>query len=192
LWDPANLVTLLGLLCGISSIYCSCRHLYTAATVALLWALFCDWFDGPIARRMSNRTDLDRAFGGQLDSLCDLVCSGVAPGVLLLAIGEFDLWFLPGAMVLALAGAIRLAHFNVSGGEDTYSGLPIDTNLIVVTALFAVRGLVDQDLFPWLLYAAVALLAIGNVASFRTPKPSRLSYYAVAGYVVGMTVFHIT
>ncbi len=191
LWDRANLVTLAGLLCGVSAIYFCALQEVTAAVIALLWALLCDWFDGPIARRMSNRTDVDRAFGGQLDSLADLVCSGVAPGMLLLSIGGFNPWFLPGAFALAVAGATRLAHFNVSADENAYSGLPIDTNIIVVTALFTVRDFAGSTAFAWLLYAAVILLALLNVASFRVPKPTLRWYYAVAAYVVIMTAFNV-
>jgi CDP-diacylglycerol--serine O-phosphatidyltransferase len=187
LYDRANLVTLAGLLCGVSSIYLSALSAHPAAAIALLWALFCDWFDGPIARRMKNRTDVDRAFGSQLDSLADLVCGGVGPGMLLLSVSGFDPWFLPGAFALAIAGALRLAHFNVLGDAQSYSGLPIDTNIIVVTALFAFRESLGHTTFPWLLYIAVVILAVLNVASFRMPKAGERWCYVVAAYVVGMT-----
>lgn len=191
LYDRANMVTLAGLLCGVSSIYFSSLNAHVAATIALLWALLCDWFDGPIARRMKGRTDVDRAFGSELDSLVDLVSSGVAPAMLLLSISGFDPWFLPGAFALVIAGALRLAHFNTIDDAQTYSGLPIDTNIIVVTALIAFREPVGHTTFPWVLYATIVMLAILNVASFRVPKPGKRSYYAVVAYVVGMTVFHV-
>jgi CDP-diacylglycerol--serine O-phosphatidyltransferase len=186
------MVTLAGLLCGVSSIYFSSRQAFTAAVVALLWALLCDWFDGPIARRMGGRTDVDREFGAQLDSLSDLVCSGVAPGMLLLAVSGFDPWFLPGSFLLAVAGALRLAHFETSDDDGAYTGLPIDSNIIVVTALYPFRDLVGHGVFPWVLYATVVALAFANVASFRTPKPSISGYYAVVAYAIGMTLFHMS
>ena len=105
LCDRANLVTLAGLSCGVLAIYFSARGATAAAVIALLWALLCDWFDGPIARRISNRTEADRAFGGQLDSLADVVCSGVGPAALLLSVSNFDPWFLPGAISLDIATA---------------------------------------------------------------------------------------
>jgi CDP-diacylglycerol--serine O-phosphatidyltransferase len=174
----------------VSSIYFSSVQQTAAATVAMLWALFCDWFDGPIARRAMGRTDLDRAFGGELDSLADLVCSGVAPGMLLLSVSGFDPWFLPGAFVLCVAGALRLAHFNVAGEGDFYVGLPIDSNIMVVSAVFALQDLVGEPQIKWLLYATVIVLAGLNVAPFRMPKPSLKWYYFVASYVIGMTAFH--
>jgi CDP-diacylglycerol--serine O-phosphatidyltransferase len=175
-------------MCGVSSIYFSAQSSFTASTLALVWALFCDWVDGPIARRIAGRDDLDRAFGGQLDSLADLVCSGVAPAMLLLAIGEFSPWFLPGAFVLTIAGAMRLAHFNAIDSGDAYTGLPIDSNIIAVTALFAFREAIGPGLFPGLLYAMVVTLAVLNLAPFRVPKPTTAWYYVIMAYVVAMTV----
>jgi CDP-diacylglycerol--serine O-phosphatidyltransferase len=179
-----------GLLFGVSSIYFSSIEQTTAAMVAMLWALLCDWFDGPIARRTKGRTDLDRAFGGELDSLADLVCCGVAPGMLLLSVSSFDPWFLPGAFLLCVAGAIRLAHFNVAGEEDSYVGLPIDTNIIVVSLVIALQDLLGEQQIKWLLYAAIVTLAGLNVATFRMKKPSLKWYYLVAAYVFGMTALH--
>lgn len=192
-YDRANLLTLAGLVCGILAIWFSARGAYPAATTALLWALFCDWFDGPLARRMTDRTDEDRAFGAQLDSLTDIVSSGVAPAVLLISIGNFDPWFLPSAFLLVVAGAIRLAHFNIFGTDGgAYSGLPIDSNIIVVTALFPFRELLGHATFSWALYVAVATLAILNVAPFRMPKLVGGWYYIVAIYVVAMTALNLS
>ena len=192
-YDRANLLTLAGLVCGILAIWFSVRGAYAAATTALLWALFCDWFDGPLARRIPDRTDEDQAFGAQLDSLTDIVSSGLAPALLLISIGDFEPWFLPGAFLLVVAGAIRLAHFNVFGHEGgAYSGLPIDSNIIVVTALFPFRELLGHDAFSWVLYVAVITLAILNVAPFRMPKLVGGWYYIVAIYVIAMTALNLS
>jgi CDP-diacylglycerol--serine O-phosphatidyltransferase len=192
-YDRANLLTLAGLVCGILAIWFSVRGAYTAASTALLWALFCDWFDGPLARRMTDRTDEDRTFGAQLDSLTDMVSSGVAPAMLLLSIGDFEPWFLPGAFLLVVAGAIRLAHFNILGHDGgAFSGLPIYNNIIVVTALFPFRELLGHPTFSWVLYVAVVTLAILNVSPFRMPKMEGGWYYIVAIYVVAMTALNLS
>lgn len=192
-YDRANLLTLTGLVFGVLSISFSAQGLYAAAMTALLWALFCDWFDGPLARRMIDRTDDDRAFGAQLDSLADIVCSGVAPAMFLIFIGDLSPWFLPGAFMLVVAGAIRLAHFNVFSHDDgAYNGLPIDSNIIIVTALFPFRELLGHVTFSWVLYVAVVTLAILNVAPFRMPKLVGGWYYVIAVYVVAMTALNFS
>ena len=192
-YDRANLLTLAGLVCGCLAIWFSIRGAYTAASTALLWALFCDWFDGPLARRLTNRTDQDRSFGTQLDSLTDIVSSGVAPALLLLSVGDFEPWFLPGAFLLVIAGAIRLAHFHLYANDGgAYSGLSIDTNIIVVTALLPFRELFGNVTFPLVLYATVVALAILNVAPFRMPKLVGGWSYVIAIYVAGMTVLNLS
>ncbi len=194
LCDRANLLTLTGLVCGILAIWLAvCGH-YTAATTALLWALFCDWFDGPVARLATDRSEDDMAFGAQLDSLADIVCSGVAPAMLLICIGGLDPWYLPGAVLLVVSGAIRLAHFNVFGADDdgAYSGLPIDSNLIVVTALFPFRELLGHAAFSGTLYCAIVALALLGVLPFRMPKLTGRWYYVIACYVLGMTALNLS
>lgn len=186
--DAANLVTLLGLCSGLVAIYFCARGETVAAAIALLWALFCDWFDGPIARRTKGRSDVDRAFGGQLDSLADIVSSGAGPAMLLLSVGEFSPWFLPGACLLIIAGATRLAHFNAVAESGAYTGLPIDTNIIAVTGLFALRNWMSAEVFPNVLYLLVVVLAVLNVSRFHSPKLVGRWYYAVASYVVGLTL----
>jgi len=192
--DRANLLTLMGLVCGVLAISFSARGAFTAASTALLWALFCDWFDGPLARRTPDRTDDTRTFGAQLDSLADMVSSGVAPAILLICVGNFEPWFFPGAVLLVVAGAMRLAHFNVFGHDDKggYSGLPIDTNIIVVTALFPLRELLGHNAFPWVLYCAIVTLAILNVSPFRMPRLVGGWYYAIFVYVVVMTILNLS
>jgi CDP-diacylglycerol---serine O-phosphatidyltransferase len=92
-------------------------------------AMVFDALDGHVARL--SRTSSD--FGAQLDSLCDVVTFGVAPGFLLVKmIPHFTylhreaVWTI--AAAYAACAALRLARFNVETGEDDdhmhFSGLP--------------------------------------------------------------------
>jgi CDP-diacylglycerol--serine O-phosphatidyltransferase len=54
---------------------------------------------------MKGRTGNDRAFGGQLDVLIDIVSYGVAPAILLLSYGKFEPIFLAGAFLMLSASA---------------------------------------------------------------------------------------
>ncbi|HIJ26874.1 MAG TPA: CDP-alcohol phosphatidyltransferase, partial [Gammaproteobacteria bacterium] len=111
--DLPNLCSLAGLACTISAIYFSILGVYSAAMIGMIWAVAFDWADGLIARRMKGRTGNDRAFGGQLDVLIDIVSYGVVPAVLLLSYGKFDPIFLLGAFLMLAASAIRLSYFSV-------------------------------------------------------------------------------
>jgi len=93
--DLPNTCSLAGLACTLLAIYYSISGLYAAAMIGMIWAVAFDWADGLIARRMKGRTGNDRIFGGQLDVLIDIVSYGVAPAILLMSYGNFELIYLP-------------------------------------------------------------------------------------------------
>ncbi len=190
--DVPNLCSLVGLFCAVLAMYYAILGIFPAAMISILWAVFFDWADGYIARRIKGRTENHRAFGMQLDSLIDIVSFSVFPAVLLLSYGEFSPWFLPGAFVIVSVGAIRLSHFNVFGlvNGSTYMGLALDNNIIILSFVFLFDGLLHQDIFKVILYTALLLLSVLNVAPIRTPKLSSRWFYALTGYVLVMTAIY--
>ncbi len=190
--DPANALTLAGLFCALLGIYFAAQGVFPAAVIALLWATFFDWFDGPVARRTKGRSDELRALGGQLDSLVDIVSGGVGPAILLLSVGAFSPWFIPGAFAIVAAGVLRLSYFNVFGLEDeaTYLGLPIDHNVILLSVVFMLEGQIGGTEFAIVLYIATVLIAILSIAPFRMPKLAGHWYFVFTGFVVSLTVVY--
>jgi archaetidylserine synthase len=184
--DLPNLCSLAGLLAALLGLYFAIRGVYPAAMTGLLWAGVFDWSDGLIARRMKDRTAERRAFGAQLDSLIDVVSFSVAPAVLLLRVGDFSPWFIPGAFVILATGVIRLSYFNVFGLLDakTYRGLPLDTNVIILALLFVFEPLAGATVFAVALYVALLVLAALNVAPIATPKLGGRWYYVVILYAL--------
>ena len=88
--DIPNMCSLAGLACTVLAIYFSIIGIFYAAMIGMIWAVAFDWADGLVARRMKGRVGTDRAFGGQLDVLIDIVSYGVTPAILLLSYGEFE------------------------------------------------------------------------------------------------------
>ena len=191
--DGANLITLAGLACAVTGIYFAIQGVFEAAMIALLWAILCDWMDGPVARRTSGRSKAHGAFGGALDSLVDIVSLGVLPAVVLLSYGEFSPWFLPGAFVAIAAGVVRLSYFDVFGleGGKSYTGLPLDLNGLALTVVFLFERLIGHAVFQGLLYGFVVLLALLNVSSLRVPKMVGVWYYVITAYVLASTALYV-
>jgi archaetidylserine synthase len=160
--------------------------------IGLLWAVVFDWSDGLIARRMKGRTAERRAFGAQLDSLIDVVSLSVAPALLLLSVGDFSPWFIPGAFAILATGVIRLSYFNVFGLLDdaTYRGLALDNNVLVLALLFVFKPLVDATIFAIVIYIALLVLAALNVAPIATPKLGGRWYYAVILYAIVLSAVY--
>ncbi|MDW7657743.1 MAG: CDP-alcohol phosphatidyltransferase family protein [Bacillota bacterium] len=106
----------------ISLIYFSCLFVMAAAVF--------DRFDGKLARKLDATSEM----GKQLDSLCDLISFGVAPAVIAwkLHFAYATLFFPFGrligyalALAFPIAGAIRLARFNLQEECDCFYGIPI-------------------------------------------------------------------
>jgi len=190
--DLPNVCSLAGLLAALLGLYFAIRGVYPAALTALLWAVVLDWSDGRIARGMKGRTAEQRAFGAQLDSLIDLVSFSVAPALLLLSVGDFSPWFIPGAFVILAAGVIRLSHFNVFGLLDdaTYRGLALDNNVLALALLFVFEPLVGVTIFAIVIYVALLVLAALNVAPIETPKLGGRWYFAVIGYALVLSAVY--
>ena len=189
--DWANLCSLAGLFSAVLAIYFAILGMFAAAMIGLIWAVLFDWSDGNIARRMKGRTDEQRAFGGQLDSLIDIVSFGICPAVVLLSYGDFSPWFFPGAFVIVAAGVLRLSYFNVYGlvSETSYQGLAIDNNGIFLALLFVFNGMISESAFTTVLYILILTLAFLNVAPIKTPKMSSNWYYGIVAYTLILTVF---
>ncbi|MFK5950774.1 MAG: CDP-alcohol phosphatidyltransferase family protein [Methylococcales bacterium] len=189
--DIPNLCSLTGLACTILAIYFSILGVYYAAMIGMIWAVAFDWADGLIARRMKGRTGNDRAFGGQLDVLIDIVSYGVAPAILLLSYGKFEPIFLLGAFLMLAASAIRLSYFSVFGlaGGSKYTGLALDNNNIILVFIFLFEGAFSQGAFSIILYISGLGLAALNVSQIKTPKLSgnSVNVYILAIYTLGIT-----
>jgi len=191
--DLPNLVSLLGLASALLGIYYAILGVFPAAMIGLVWAIAFDWLDGRVAKGMKNRTAEQSAYGANLDSLIDIVSFGIAPAVVLLSVGGYDEWYLPGAFVILAAAAVRLSYFNVFGlAEDsTYRGLALDNNVILMVAFFAFRAAIGAPTFGYLLYAMLMLLAALNVSTLRTPKFGGNWYYGIVAYAVGMSALFV-
>ncbi len=190
--DLPNICSLAGLLCALLGIYFAILQHFSIAVIAMIWAVLFDWGDGIIARNMTGRTEKQGEFGGQLDSLIDMVSFGICPAVFLLSYGQFSGWYLPGAFVIVATSAIRLSYFNVFGLVDnsTYKGLALDNNVILFAFVFLFEGVFSPGIFPIILYAMFMIMAGFNLSSLRTPKFSGVWFYVLVGYTVILTLIY--
>ncbi len=147
------------------------------AVVCLMVSGFCDLFDGSIARTR-ERTEDEKKFGIQIDSLADLICFGVLPVAIGFSIGLTH-WYEAAALVVyVLAALIRLAYYNVTEEElefceNTkrvyYDGLPVTTVAILIPMIYTLRPVMKSGFL--LLYALCLLVtAIAFLAKIKVRK----------------------
>ena len=77
-YDYTVILTYISVISAVLGMVCAHRGSFGAAMLCLFLSGFCDAFDGTVARTKKNRTEDEKAFGIQLDSLCDVVSFGVA------------------------------------------------------------------------------------------------------------------
>lgn len=160
-----NSITLCNLMCGVESIFTSLA--LGDPWVASLWVcagIFLDFFDGLTARLLGVPSEL----GKQLDSLADVVTSGIAPAFVMFRLVEEPLkgvapgWavglaMLPFVLMPAFA-AYRLAKFNIDTRQShSFLGLPVPSNALIWVGL-GLSGLAVGHLGVAVALAAVALV----------------------------------
>jgi len=141
-----SLVTILNGVFGFASIVLASHGKFAQAGYILLLAMIADMLDGQLARISKNTS----SFGGQLDSLCDVISFGAAPAFLMLKILEHKLepanlqllerFIAVAATAYVCCTAIRLARFNVENIRDesvhtSFTGLPSPAGAGVIISL---------------------------------------------------------
>lgn len=167
----------------------------------LLVSGFCDAFDGKVARTKANRSNLEKEFGVQIDSLADLLAFGVLPACLGIEMlrksvrytdvivrseisGKLE-WYpiilKAIALLYVLAALVRLAYFNSTEegrakekeiyGSECYTGLPVTAAALVMPMILIIDYFTKVDL-SMLYFAMLLVLAILFVTRFKLRKPS--------------------
>ncbi len=125
-----NLLTLVGLCAGLSSIRYALYGKWETAVILIIIAASIDGLDGRLARMLHSTSN----FGAYLDSLCDLVNFGVAPALTLYLwkTGEARGFGWAFVLLFVVCAALRLARFNTSlddenpriGADRFFVGIP--------------------------------------------------------------------
>jgi len=176
-----NLVTLLGLCAGLTSIRYVMQNEYEVAAALIILAAVLDGMDGLLARRLNAASH----FGAELDSLSDFVCFGVAPGVFLY---HFALNGLPGlgwlfVLVYILCTCLRLARFNVMRdappppGRAHFVGVPAPAGAILalLPVFLSLSDVLDAARFPVLVALYVGVVGLLMISRLPTLSPKALS-----------------
>lgn len=162
-----NIVTLLNLFSGCIALIFAVYGNFIAAAMFVFLGIFFDFFDGLLARKLNVQSPL----GIQLDSLADLVTSGVVPGVIMFKLISltvdapdysaysnswnsifhwqgFKMSVLPLiGLFITLASAYRLAKFNLDEDQQSYfKGLPVPANTLVILSLPLILEYQNNDL----------------------------------------------
>ena len=175
-----NAITLLNLASGLLAIIAIFKGYYDEAFLFVCLGIFFDFWDGFFARKFKVSGEL----GLQLDSLADVVTSGVVPGLmifkLLLDIQEDDtsiyyltedfyyMGFVPYlGFIITLASAYRLAKFNIDTRQsDSFIGLPTPANALFIMSIPMIQFDGTHEWLVNALFNPFVLLIISFVSAY--------------------------
>ncbi|MBM1106484.1 CDP-alcohol phosphatidyltransferase family protein [Aurantibacter crassamenti] len=143
-----NFITLLNVFCGCIACVFAVNNQLEIAAIFVFLGIFFDFFDGLAARLLDVRSEL----GVQLDSLADMITSGLVPGIVmyqLLRMAETGGWNITAStssmevsiipffgFLITMASAYRLAKFNIDENQqDSFIGLPTPANALLIISL---------------------------------------------------------
>ena len=195
-YDYTVLLTYIGLACTLFGMTQATSGNFEAAIVCLAISGACDAFDGRVARSKKNRTDDERNFGIQLDSLCDVICFGVFPGMICYLLGVRGLLGIPIVCFFCLGAVIRLAFFNVlegnrqkseGGCSKGYRGLPVTSVAFILPMFFCLRYFLPENAFVVLLHILLLTVGFLFILDFPLPKP-QLKHILILMGIVAVTI----
>lgn len=162
--NAANMITIGNLSLGGASIMTTLNESYSYSVLFIFIAALLDRFDGMVARKLGQESEL----GKQLDSMSDIISFGVAPAILIYMVDlfEFGIAGMMIAIIYIASGAFRLARFNITESDGYFTGLPITAAGTLLTLSYF--GLA---VFPPVFYMFLVLfLAILMISTFTLKK----------------------
>lgn len=177
-YNYSVILTYIGLAFSVYGMTQTLQGNHKTALACLMISGLCDMFDGKIARMM-DRTEDEKRFGIQIDSLCDLVCFGVFPAIIVYSFGAKGIVGNSCIILFVLAGVIRLGFFNVmeekrqletSENRKQYQGLPITSISILLPLVYLFRNQVN---FLPVLEFVIAVIALLFVLNIKVKKPNK-------------------
>lgn len=201
-YDYTVILTYISLLCSVFGITQAIDGRFRTAIVCLAISGLCDMLDGKIARTKKNRTNDQKLFGVQIDSLCDVICFGIFPTVLCYILGVRGIL---GGIVIGyycVCSVIRLGFFNVletnrqmkeDGANKFYCGLPITSITIILPVVFLLSFFISAYAFKWVLLAMLFVVATLFILNFRLRKPTNKQLYLmviIVAFIVSIILLY--
>lgn len=195
-YDYTVILTYISLLCSVFGITQAMDGRFRTAIVCLALSGLCDMFDGKIARTKKDRSNDEKLFGVQIDSLVDVICFGVFPAMLCYILGVRGIL---GGIVIGyycVCSVIRLGFFNVletnrqiqeDGANKFYYGLPITSITIILPIVFLLSFVIPAYAFKWVLLIMLFLVGTLFILNFKLKKPTNKQLFVLV-FIVAIIV----
>ena len=175
-----NMLTLIGVCIGLTSIRFALDGRYEFAIIAIIIAAVIDGLDGRIARLIKGTSKV----GKELDSLTDMISFGVAPAFIMYfwklnELGRLG-WLI--CLIYVICVALRLARFNVNTGQEPswrdnfFEGVPSPAGgvLVLTPLIFSMTSFeiiqINYNIIVPIFFIITSLLLISKFPSYSFKK----------------------
>ena len=192
-----NMLTLIGVCIGLTSIRFALDGRFELAIIAIIFAALIDGLDGRIARLIKGTSKV----GKELDSLTDMISFGVAPAFIMYfwnlnSLGRFG-WLL--CLVYVICVALRLARFNVNSNQEAswkdnfFEGVPSPAGgiLVLTPLIISLSGFdyfeLNFDIIVPVFFIVTSFLLISKFPSYSFKKiviPRRTTIFLLFSVVL--------
>lgn len=207
------ILTYIGMLfsfAGIHFLFSDNDKSFILALLCLMISGIMDMFDGKIASTKKNRTEFEKLFGIQIDSMADIISYGVFPSLIVYSLAIGDYYYPLEHPIQArvaicicalylLSALVRLSFFNVdemqrqansTDARHEYKGLPVTSVAIIMPAIFIITYF-SKSVRPPVLPCLILLVVLGCmfIIPFKMPKPGILGKIILI--IVGLVEFSL-
>ena len=196
MWNASVILTYVGMCSAVLGMVLSFggSHI-NIAFICLMIAGVCDLFDGAVARKV-KRTEEEKLFGIELDSLVDIVDFIALPIAIFAGLGMTGIFDALLFMIYAVCGIARLSYFNVITADENgpvkyYTGLPVTYVALILPLVYLFGLWIGGGALHIVLRVAAIIVSLLYVLRVPIIKPKGIAYLFFALLAVGLIVVFI-
>lgn len=178
-YNPSIILTYISVFSAIYGIVCMMSgriETMLIPIIALIVSGVCDMFDGAVARKC-KRTEIEKEFGVQLDSLADTVAFVVYPAIMLLYWADYHVIAVLIAFFYAFTGIMRLGWFNVTTETNVgvFQGIPVTTIAIILPLVYMLctKYAVKDNVYAIIMQVLFTVVGVLFIANVKIAKPKQ-------------------
>lgn len=195
-WNKSVILTYIGAMLSVLGMFCA-FHLTNGVKHAMICMMFsgiCDMFDGVVARKC-KRTEEEKHFGVELDSLVDVISFVIFPIIIAMAMGLNQWYHLLVFLLFSICGVARLAYFNILVEDSSkpvkyYQGLPVTFIAFLYPIFYIFKLCVSTAVLNIIFTILLLLVAFFFVLKVKVPKTRGIGYlFFLAVLVIVLSVY---
>ena len=180
-YGPSVILTYVGLMFSVAGMVLAYLGFIPTSIMCLIISGVCDMFDGAVARKC-KRSETEKKFGIQIDSLVDTVSFGVFPVIIGICMGFTNIYCVIVYILYVHNAVIRLGYFNVMAEEKSiirrkekvkyYSGLPVTSIAIILPFAYNLKLFMHGNVFTKAYPLVMLMTALLFVLNIKIKKPT--------------------